>query len=181
MTLCVIPSFYFRTPVIGVTTTSISSRERPKPRGNGTGGVGGARGYSSATSSPAVTRRTFQQQQQQQQQCSTTGSPEQAKTHLLKSNVGSNWDTPPTQPRPSSRPTGRERSTVDFLRVSEQQASAFKSLDSGLDMFGAVPFSTPREQASNKNIMQSCEMWYVYMYLKLAVDSKLEQAKLHFL
>ena len=119
--------FYFslyRIPGIAVTTTSISSRERPRP---GYSNVGGARECSSATSSPAPTRHAMQQASRS----GKYGSPSLSQSDRM--------------PASNNTPS-------DFLRVSQQQMelTTAKSWDSGLDMFGAVPFSSSNNHYSTQ-------------------------------
>lgn len=132
--------------MVSVTTTSISSRERPRPRGTGAS----FRGYSSATTSPAATRHTTpsqqqQQQQQQPQRVATNKQPCPVKTRPLSGAADSNWEPSHTKTYKSCR-----LRVSDSEKVCTEQFSsiASKSLDSGLDVFGAVPFSTPQKQVS---------------------------------
>ena len=131
-----------RTSVLGVTTTSISSRERPR--------AGGIRGCSSANSSPSTTRRAMSQRQPKHQQHATTSGPHLAKT-TTSSQVLVSVETPHTRPRSTSRPSMTNSEKCNLLNVCNEKnksSTACKSWDSGLDMFGAVPFNGPSKQAS---------------------------------
>ena len=96
--------------IVSVTTTSISSRERPR-----------ARGMPAASSNAA--------------------SADNRRHHSST--------PPPRRARPDSRvEQGPSIDRVQHLRTDQDWRNQSKSWDSGLDMFGAVPFSTSSVQVS---------------------------------
>lgn len=127
---------------ITVTTTSISSRERPRPRTAGQ--VGGYRECSSATSSPVPTRHAGKQQSANH---GAGAKPRPVSTFMT-------FDAP--QPSQSDRLPASGNNSGNFLGVSEQltDRAATKSWDSGLDMFGAVPFSGSTSSQVQNTLVQ---------------------------
>lgn len=119
--------------VASVTTTSISSRQRPKPRGGGAAISPSTRVASSTTSAsvPAIAR------------------------------VHSNS---PLGTRAHSRLEMPTPNRMEHLQLGSGQASKSqsKSWDTGLDMFGAVPFASPAEQVHS--IEESWGFLYIYMW-----------------
>lgn len=120
--------FYNRVPV-SVTTTSISSRERPRARGSGVAPSTkpASSSTANATTAPVITRH--------------------------------HSSTPPAtrRSRPNSRLEMPSIDRVQHLQTATDWKAQSKSWDSGLDMFGAVPFSTPNDQVSNS--MTDCVLY----------------------
>ena len=113
------PYFIHCRVVANVTTTSISSRERPRARGAALG--------------PTPTSKTV-------------ATPSNTTASIVLTRQHSN--SPPTKARPISR-LEMPAHEVKHLSVDPQLRSQSKSWDSGLDMFGAVPFSTPKQVSSS--------------------------------
>ena len=64
-------------------------------------------------------------------------------------------NSPPNKARPISRVEMPIDHQMGHLRVNTQQSAQSKSWDSGLDMFGAVPFSTPAKEVSLVHVVRT--------------------------
>ena len=115
---------------VSITVTSISSRERPRARGAGAPPISGG-GSSSPKTHARVGSGSMQQLVQQQQQqynsasVSARSTPQQASYIRARGGAGS----------------GGMSSNSQYLNTPSALYRNSRSLDSGLDEFGAVPFA----------------------------------------
>ncbi len=121
-----------------VTTTSISSRERPRARGAALGSTPSSKTVATASSASNIT----------------------ASVVLVRQHSSS----PPAKARPTSRLEMPGNYQAQHLRIDPQLRAQSKSWDSGLDMFGAVPFSTPAKQVS---LSQTKIVIHMYCHLSM--------------